>query len=365
MVRWARLPGAILAAVLVCGACAVQRVPIGAGPPFLRSAGLARISDLRAVSPPAWAPDGRHLAFSTADALWSVRPETGELDRRRVAPVVGVERVTWMPDGRALAALRGGRLLAFALDDPSPRALVPADGIRYYAWPPAGRTTVERGAAAGDGPAYITTGPDGAVLWTVRPGSGRAVRLGSLPGNLEVRALAWLGGNAGVAVTAGAPGTAADRLVFVRPDVRTAPRVQTLPSRGHDPVPSPEGRFVAYLEDAGGSGAGAGTETRVAVMRADGTGRRALTPSGKYSGLAWSPAGTLVAYARHEGGRDALEIADVLTGERLWIGDYRPEAAPSEAPLAIVWAPDGMRLAFGTDTGSSAGYVWVATLERR
>lgn len=362
---WARLPGAILAAVLVCGACAVQRVPIGAGPPFLRSAGMARVSDLRAVSPPAWAPDGRRLAFSTADALWSVRPETGDSDRRRIASAAGVTRVAWSPDGRTLAALAGGRLLAFGLDDPSPRALLPMDGIRYYAWPPSGRAAVERGTWAGGGPVYAVSGGTGTTLWAVPPGTGGPVRIGALPPDLEVRAIAWLAGGAGVAVTAGDRNAAADRVVFVRPDVRTVLRVQMLPPGGHDPVPSPEGRFIAYLEDAGAAGGGNGGEMRVAAVRSDGTGRRALTAPGRYSGLAWAPSGTLVAYARQEAGRTALEIADVLTGERLWIGDYRPEAASPEAPLAIAWAPDGMRLAFGTDTGSRAGFVWVATLERR
>jgi len=350
----------ILAAVFVSGGCAVQRVPIGAGPPFLRAAGLVRISDLRAVSPPAWSPDGRLVAFSTADALWSVRPEAGDVGRRRIAPVAGIERVAWSPDGRTLAALAGGRLLAVTADDPSPRALIPDGGVQAYAWPPAGRAIFERSAPAATGPAYVVSGGAGTALWLRRTEAGRTVRIGSLPPDLDARALAWLTGNAGVAVTAGHRGAAADRIVFVHPDVRAAPRVQTLPPAGHDPVPSPEGRFIAYLDDAASAG-----EVRVAVMRADGTGQRDLTPAGQYSGLAWSPAGTLVAYAKQEGGRAVLEIADVLTGERLWIGDYRPEAATSPAALAIVWAPDGMRLAFGTDTGSRAGFVWVATLERR
>jgi WD40 repeat protein len=348
--RWARLPGAILAAVFVCGGCAVQRVPIGAGPPFLRSAGLARVSDLRAVSPPAWSPDGRHLAFSTADALWSVRPAPGDVDRRRIAPVAGVERVAWSPDGRTLGVLAGGRLLAIGFDDPSPRALAPVEGVRFFAWPPAGRAAV--------GPVYTTFAGGRTAVWTVR-GPERQVRVALLAAGVEARSLAWLAGNTGVAVAAGGRGTDADRIVFLRPDVRTEPRVQMLPAGGRAPVPSPEGRFIAYLEDAGSG------EARVAVMRSDGTGRRVLTPAGRYSGLAWSPAGTLVAYARQEGDRAALEIADVLTGARLWLGDYRPEAGPPHAPLAIVWAPDGARLAFGTDTGAAAGFVWVATLERQ
>jgi len=348
--------------VFVCAACAVQRVPIGAGPPFLRSAGLVRISDLRAISPPAWAPDGRHLAFGTADALWSVRPEAGDAGRRRIAAAAGAERVAWSPDGRTLAALVRGRLLGYALDDPSPRALVPDVVVRDYAWPPPGRGGFERGTFAGAGPVYATSNGAGVALWTV-PASGAAVRIGSLPPGLEMHTLVWLSGNAGLAVTAGDRG-AADRVVFFRVGVRAAPRVQVLPPGGRDPVPSPEGRFIAYLDGAAASGAGEG-EARVAVMRADGTGRRALTPPGRYSGVAWSPAGTVVAYARAESGRVALEIAGALTGERLWLGDYRPEAAPPQAPIAIVWSPDGTRLAFGTDTGRREGFVWVATLERR
>ena len=324
---------------------------------------MARISDLRAVSPPAWAPDGRHLAFSTADAVWSVRPAAGDADRRRIAPVAGVERVAWSPDGRTLGALAGGRLLAVGLDDPLPRALSPLESIRFFAWPPAGRATFGRTAPEAAGPVYATSAGGTTAVWTIR-GPERQVRVGSLAAGVEARALVWLAGSTGVAVTAGERGARADRIVFLRPDVRREPRVQMLPAGGRDPVPSPEGRFIAYLEDAGAP-APAGDDARVAVMRADGTGRRVLTPAGRYTGLAWSPAGTLVAYARQEGDRAALEIADVLTGERLWIGDYRPEAGPPHAPLAIVWAPDGTRLAFGTDTGSAAGFVWVATLERR
>lgn len=352
--------------MFICAGCTVERVPIGAGPPFLRAAGLARVSDLHAVSPPAWAPDGRLLAFSTADAVWSVRPAPGDVDRRRVAPIAGVERVAWSPDGRTVALLAGGRLLAVALDDPAPHALVSADGVRQAAWPPPGRTIFERTADGGPGPVFATGAGPATLLWIVRA-DGRAVRIASLPPNLDVRAITWLAGNAGVAVAAGRRGEAADRVLYLRPGARAAPRTERLPAGAHDPVPSPEGRFIAYLQDEGelASGGGAGAGSRVAVVRADGSGRRVLTPPGRYSGLAWSPADTVLAYARQEGGRIAIEIADVLTGERLWIGDYRPAAAVSPAPLAIVWAPDGMRLAFGTDTGTRDGFVWVATLERR
>ncbi|HKX18899.1 MAG TPA: hypothetical protein VJT33_12885, partial [bacterium] len=219
-------------------------------------------------------------------------------------------------------------------------------------------------ADGGAGPVFAT-GAAPATLWTARAG-GRATRVASLPPNLDVRAITWLSGNAGVAVAAGRFGEAADRMLYLRPGVRVAPRTEMLPDGAHDPVPSPEGRFIAYLQDGGESvPGGAEAGSRITVVRANGTGRRVLTPPRRYSGLAWSPAGTLLAYAWQEGGRAAIEIADVLTGERLRIGDYRLEAPTRSAPLAIVWAPDGTRLAFGTDTGTRDGFVWVATLERR
>lgn len=366
MVRWTRRLGTILAAVILCSACAVQRVPIGAGPSFLRSTGLARVSDLRAVGRPAWAPDGRHLVFSTADALWSVAPQVGDVDRRRIAQIAGAERVAWSPDGRTVTALVGGRLVAISLDDPSPRPLAPIGGVLYYAWPPAGRTIFGFGGRAGSGPALASSGPTGVIVWTVRPDLPRAVRIGSLARGLDLRGLTWLSGRAGVALAAGRRGGAVDRIVFISPDTRTAPRVQMLPAGGHDPVPSPDGRLIAYLDGAGAAGALSDDETRVAVMRADGSGRRDLTEAGRNGALAWSPAATLLAYTKDEGDHAVLAIVDVLTGERMRIGDYYGvDAGSSRAPLAIVWAPDGTRLAVGMETAHGAGFISMITLERR
>jgi hypothetical protein len=361
----------VLAAALCCAACAVQRMPAGEGPPFIRAAGFVRLSDLRADAPPAWAPDGRHLAFSAGGALWTVPPDPGATPRR-IAAVRGAERVAWSPDGGTVTVLAGGRLLAFATDEPSPRALAPGADVIDYAWPPPGRRLWPRGGAD-RGPAFLTGGTGAATLWMVRSG-GPAVHIGTLPPGLEARGLLWLAGSGGLAVIAAEPGGDPDRAVFFAPVPRAPPAVRLLPSGGRAPLPSPEGRFIAYLRDAGAGQSGA-DESRVAVMRTDGSGRRDLTPPGRYTALAWSPEGTLLAYAAPRGDRITLAVADVLTGERLRLGDYRPETGSPDAPLALVWAPDGKRFAFGADTGvhgatgssagSGMGYIWLAAIARR
>jgi len=357
----------ILTAAVVCAGCAVARVPIGAGPPFLRTSGFARLSDLRAVSPPAWAPDGTSVAFSTADAVWTIRIPGAPEDAHRLAPLAGVTRVAWSPDGQTLLALAGGRLFGIPLADPLPRLLVPMEGVRFLAWPPAGPAPAAR-APRGMVQAVLaaTTASAATIVWSVAiptdvgdpAGPGRPRRLGSVPGDLTVRSLAWLPGDAGVVAAAEDRYGDSARLVFLTPGAR-ASRVQPLPAGDHAALPSPEGRFIAYLEDAADGG------SRVCAMRADGSGRRTLTAAGRYSGLAWSPSGTLLAFARQAGNRVALEIADVLTGEQLRVGAYRPEGTPSDALFTIAWGPDGTRLAFGPDTGPAAGFIWLATLERR
>lgn len=314
------------------------------------------MSDLRAVSPPAWSGDGRRIAFATADAVWTVRGQAGA-EPHRLTAMTGVDRVAWSPDGGAVTVLAGGRLLTVDLDDPSPRPLVPSRGVQCFAWPPVGARGGFGRAGRLSGPVYASAAGGRTAVWALRDAE-RPFRIGSLPSGIAARSLIWLAGDAGVAVTA-AGGGDADRIVFLRPDARAASRVERLPAGGRDPVPSPAGRFIAYLEDAGGG------ESRVAAVRAGGAGRRVLTPPGHYTGLAWSPSDTLVAFARQDGEWADLEIADVLTGQRLHVGDYRPEMAASDAPLVIVWAPGGTRLAFGTDTGETAGFVWLATLERR
>jgi WD40 repeat protein len=362
IVRRLHAAAACAAAIVVCAGCGIARVPIGAGPPFLRAAGLVRLSDLHAISPPAWSPDGGAVAFSTADAVWIVRPPVPADNAHRLAPLPGVASVAWSPDGRIVVALAGGRIVAIPVDDPSPRPLASMTGVSFLAWAPGGRGRgVLQAAVAASAPSGRTT------VWHVTipteagepAGAVRFRRLGALPRGWEVGALVWMAGDAGVAVAADDTYGDGARVMFLNPGPRPGGRAQTLPAGDHAPVPSPQGRFIAYLEDVPDGGA------RLCVMRTDGTGRRALSGAGRYSGVAWSPSGTLLAFARQDADRLALGIIDVMTGEALRLGDYRPETGPVGAPVSIAWAPDGTRLAFGTDTGTAPGFVWLAALERQ
>lgn len=348
-----------LLAALALTACTVRRTPLGLGPPFLRVEALTRIFDLPATSPPAWAPDGRRLAVGAEDGVWIAAAH--RRDAYRLAGLRHATQIAWAPDGRRLVALAGGVLYGLALDGAPPRPLVPAAGVRLFAWDPAGGRIAY---VAGRG------GREELRVWEPA-GPGALV---PIAGAAEVRALDWPADGRGLFVALGlrgdrgaarllridlaAPGGAGPP-VPVPGDGGTVSGV-TLPWFGAGWALAPDGRFLAYV------GVGPGPDrARVVVARPDGTGRRSLTPAGVYSGLAWSPSGTLLAFASTTGdGEVRLLIADAATGERLEVADYRPEIPSPGGVLAVRWAPDGLALAFGTDTGETAGPVWVARLSR-
>jgi len=349
-----RLLGGLLAAALAFAACTVQRTPVDLGPPFLRVAGVTRVYELPAVSPPAWAPGGDLLALGTDDGVWEVPLEgTGP---RQLAAIGRVTETAWGPGRSGLAAVAGGMLYTVDPSVPAAAPLAGSVGVRLVAWAPRGGRL-----------AYVQSGTNGDAL-IVRDGSASSLsplRV-TLPDGLAARALRWLPDGRDLLIAAGPPGgPLSSRLLRIRV-VRPTPIIGTVET---DAVMAGAaidrtGTQVAYISgapDALASGHGV-----VTVSHLDGTGRRALTPPGTYTGLVWAPSGASLAFGEVRAPDEvAIEVVNAATGARLRVMDYRPELPQRGTALAIRWAPDGMRLAFGTDTGDTAGPVWVATLARQ
>ncbi len=339
----------MLAAALALLGCTITRTPLGLGPPFLRVTGVVQASDVAATSPPAWDPSARFLAFGADDGVW--RLALGRPGLHRLASLSGVTEIAWSPDGRRLAAAAGGGLYLVYPDARPEERLPAAQTARLPAWDPRGRRL-----------AYVTSG-DGAdrlATWDAEHGAAQGA---VLPAGVTAQAIGWLPDGRAMLVALGPAGGGPSRLVRVEAAARlTVGRVAHREAM-RDPVFDPLGRWIAYVARVP---AEPGTREQVVVARPDGSGRRALTPPGDYTGISWAPAGTLIAYGTLLGPDDvAVEIADVATDARLRVATYHPELPPYARSIVTRWSPDGLRIAFGTDTDGGRGPVWVATLERR
>ena len=348
-----RLLGMLLAAALAFAACTVQRTPAEVGPPFLRVVRVARLYDVPAVSPPAWAPRADALAFGTDDGVWQVPLDgTGP---RRLASIRRVTSVAWGSARAALAAEAGGTLYIIDPTAAAAAQVAGSAGARLPEWAP-----------RGGGLAYVEDGAGGdtLLLWTAG-GRTRAPRRVALPAGFTARTLRWLPDGRDLLVAGGPPGGAASTRVLRVATARSTPTVVSVGPAAVMTAPTIDGAGTEVAYIGGTSDELAAGHGVVTVSRLNGTGKRALTSPGTYTGLAWAPSGRSLAFGDVlASDRVALEIVNAATGARLRVAEYRPELPQTDTELAIRWAPDGLRLAFGTDTGDHAGPVWVATLAR-
>jgi hypothetical protein len=196
----------------------------------------------------------------------------------------------WSPDGARLAITHavGGRraIFAGAADNPAARQVSPPDvEARYAAWSPNGRRLA------------FTLLVDGIWRLAIAEPGGQV----TFPGPERLGWLAWSRGALLYAAQAG-PGLPQDIFAL---DTSGAPRNLTNTPDAEEDFPdrSPDGRRIVFV--ASPPGQSGLPQRQVFVMNADGGGRAQLTQdAGPHTNPVWSPDGEWIAYLSQAGGSD-------------------------------------------------------------
>jgi dipeptidyl aminopeptidase/acylaminoacyl peptidase len=254
---------------------------------------------LRGVQDPAWSPDGRRIAFSYLDQIWTAAPD-GRNGRHLRPRASAVERdPAWSPDGKtiAFAADHGDRfdIYTTALDGGSARRITEGSGDdRWPSWTRDGRVVFSRrdggrwrlfaiAATGGEAaPLFSDTHPDEDEReGRVSPDGKRIAYVSdrdSEDGEVDV----WI----------------AD----LPPGSRPARRTRVAPARGVEGYPawSPDGRRVAFYAVREGRGSVWVASAAVTGAADDVRARPAEQPvlASRHGGVpAWSPDGRRIAIA--------------------------------------------------------------------
>ena len=342
----------VLVAVLFAAGCQIRREPAPVGVRFLRVAEVTRATDRPALSPIAWSPDGLQFAYGGRDGVWV--HTLGDAVGERIATGGPITAVAWARADDVLAYVDRGMLHTVGPDGRAGRR-IPLKGITSHpVWAPGGdrlAVVVRQPGAGSSGDRIWITSADGAtlrqVLWDPR-GLGIAV-LGWYPDALHLFV--------GLTSPDGEGIVEWWRVRIAYPDFRRLPGP---PHQVVEAVLSPSGEWVAFVAaEPGGE--------RAHIVRHDGSGARAVSPTGRrIAGLAWASHSDKLAYGVLGSETQAEIYAAATSGEaRMPVATYRLEFPDPAAGLSLAWAPNEMRLAYGSNTGSTTGPVWMVRFATR
>jgi len=274
---------------------------------------------------PSWSPDGRKLAFDSADYETGNTVSIVNVDGsglRRVGPGYGP---SWSPDGAHIAFRSNG------------------PGLVVWSTEDATETTIEVARCCSASPEWS---PDGRRLAFVTYGGEPYVANadGTDTSLLVTRSdaffwtPAWSPSGREIAFTGISPG-ATPRVVLV--DVQTGV-TRRLARDAHDPAWSPDARRLAFLRGW--------SPSRLFVVPATGGPARQVSRERRGSGVTtamWGSDGRLV-YALSPGSDgELMTVRPNGTDLRQLTDDFEDDIQPA-------WSPDGRRIAFARETRSGA-----------
>ena len=116
------------------------------------------------------------------------------------------------------------------------------------------------------------------------------------------------------------------------------------------PCYSPDGQFIAFESDRGGS-------QQIYVMRRDGSDVRRITfGEGRYGTPVWSPRGDLIAFTKSHRGQFSIGVMKTDgSGERILARDYLVEGP--------TWAPNGRVLMFFRSSSRDPDSAELVTID--
>lgn len=344
---------------MLAAGCQVQRQAAPVGVELLEVLGVGRATERAALSPVAWAPDGRRFAYGGRDGVWVHR--LNDTAGVRIAPGEVVTAVAWSRTVDALAVVDRGTLWTMRPDGSARRRIGVPGVVTRVVWAPGG----DRLALIAHTPPGQAGEPGQTRLWWTSPAGSIVRQILWGPPHRRAVALHWYPDALYVFAGLAADGDAAVEWWRVRIAYPDFQRLPDPPAPALDAALSPTGEWIAYVASTAGG-------QRAYAVRPDGSGRHPISADARrIVGLAWSPHGDKVAYGLLMDERvaevfvSAAAVAAASGSPGRPVATYRVEFPDPAVELSLAWAPDGAHLAFGTNTGAFAGPVWLVRLGPR